>query len=93
MRKEEIDDDNLPEIKIYKEKPYKNSNGDPFGVTLNGRVNDFIQAHTKFRDSIKKGKTYEVEYSLDGKSQLKKGKIKFLSVVSTKSIIDATVEI
>ena len=90
MAKEVID--NL-ELKIYKEKPYKNSNGDPFGVTLNGRAKDYIQAHHKFRDLIKKGKVYDVEYKIDAKQQLKKGKIRFLSVIATKSIIDSTVEV
>ena len=88
-----IIDDDLTEHKIYKEKPYKNSNGDPFGVTLNGKSKDYIQAHNKLRDIIKKGKIYDVEYNFGVKNLLKKGKIKFLSVVSTKTIVDATVEV
>ena len=88
-----IIDDALTEHKIYKEKPYKNSNADPFGVTLNGKSKDYIQAHNKLRDIIKKGKIYDVEYNFGVKNLLKKGKIKFLSVVSTKTIVDATVEV
>ena len=46
----EVFDDPLDEYKIYKEKPYKNSNGDPFGVTIKLRVKDYIQAHNKVRE-------------------------------------------
>ena len=87
----EVFDDPLDEYKIYKEKPYKNSNGDPFGVTINGRAKDYIQAHNKVRELWKKGKIYTLEYKV--KDQLQKGKIKLLSVIATKTIIDAVVEV
>ena len=85
-----IDDD---EYKVYKEKPFNNSNGDPFGVTINGKAKDYIQAHNKYREIIKKGKIYDLGYKIGEKKQLKTGKIRFLSVVSTKTILDATVEV
>ena len=88
MTKEQIVVD---DYKFYKEKPYNNSNGDWFGVSLNGRAKDCIQAHNKFRDMIKKGKVYEVEYRTGGK--IKKGKIKCLSVIATKTITDTTIEV
>ena len=93
MKKEEVDGNAIEKHKIYKEKPYNNSNGDPFGVSLNGRSKEYIQAHNKLRDLLKKGKIYEVEYNVNGNKSLKKGKIRILSVVSTKTIVDATVEV
>ena len=81
------------EFKVYKEKPYNNSNGEPFGVTLNGRTREYIQAHHQFRDLIKKGSQLEVDYRIGPKEELKTGKLKFLNVISTKSIIDSTVEV
>ena len=88
---QEIVDDALTELKVYKEKPYKNSNGDPFGVTLNGKTKDYIQAHNKLRELLKKGKMFNVHYKIG--TVPKKGKIRILSVVSTKTIVDATVEV
>ena len=81
------------EFKVYKEKPYPNSNGEPFGVTLNGRTKEYIQAHHQFRDLIKKGSELEVDYRIDPRQQQKRGKLKFLNVISTKSIIDTTVQV
>ena len=60
-------------------------------MSLNGRSNEYIQAHNKLRDLLKKGKIYEVEYHVNGNKSLKKGKMRILSVVSTKTIVDATV--
>ena len=93
MKKEEVNLDVVDEHKIYKEKPYNNSNGDPFGVSINGRSKEYIQAHNKLRDLMKKGKIYDVEYKVNGKNSSKKGKIRILSVVATKTIVDATVEV
>ena len=81
------------EFKVYKEKPYTNSNGEPFGVTLNGRTKDYIQAHHKFRDLIKKGVELDVDYKIEPNQHLKRGKLKFLNVIATKSIIDATIQV
>ena len=66
MVKLERADETVDEYKVYKEKPYKNSNGDPFGVTLNGKVKDYIQAHNKVRELMKKGRIYDVEYNIKG---------------------------
>ena len=92
MTKEEANE-TLEEYKIYKEKPYNNSNGDPFGVTLNGRVKDYINAHNKLREMVKKGRVLELEYKTDEKKEFKKGKIRFLSVVATKTILDTSIEV
>ena len=81
------------EYTIYKDKPYKNSNGDSFGVTINGKQKDFVQAYNKFWTLLKKGKIYNVDYKVTGSGQFQKGKIKFLSIVTTSAIIDAVVEV
>ena len=47
-KEEENDDTDDPSVdgyKFYKEKPYENSSGNPFGVSINGRVKEYIQAH------------------------------------------------
>ena len=75
------------EFKVYKEKPYTNSNGEPFGVILNGRANNYIQAHHKFRDLIKKGVELDVDYKIEPNQHLKRGKLKLLNVIATKSMM------
>ena len=47
MMKNVIDDDG--DNKLYKENPYKNNNGDFFGVSLKGRAREYMQAHKKFQ--------------------------------------------
>ena len=46
------------QFKIYKEICYPNSEGNPFGLTINGRSKEYINAHEAFKDMIIKGKKY-----------------------------------
>ena len=76
--------DDIPDVtKAYKEKPYNNSNKEPFGLTLNGKSKEYILAHGAIKSMIKKGK--EVSTA--------KGKIKFKDASDKGSMIVAIVEI
>ena len=46
------------EYKVYKEKPYLNSDRDPLGVSLNGKTKEYIHAHESIKNILKKGKQY-----------------------------------
>ena len=72
----------IVEYKVYKVKPYLNSDRQPFGLTLNGKSKEYIQAHKSFKELIKKGKQYTVQ----------KSKVKILDVTNNGSIT-AIVEI
>ena len=71
------------QFKIYKEKCYPNSEGNPFGLTINGRSKEYIVAHEAFKDMIIKGKKYSIEET----------KISILDVTKNKSMLNAVVEI
>ena len=45
-------------LKVYKEKPYLNSNGDPFGLTINGKNKEYVHAHELIKGFLKKGKEF-----------------------------------
>ena len=68
-----LDDD----YKCYKVKPYKNSDQDPFGITISGKTKDYISAHNNFRRFIKKGKSYNIQLKNDEKMSGPKGAFKF----------------
>ena len=60
-KEEENDDTDDPSVdgyKFYKEKPYENSSGNPFGVSINGRVKEYIQAH-KYQGDDDKGENLQ----------------------------------
>ena len=70
-------------LKCYKEKPYFNSNKEPFGLTLNGNSKDYINAHEIVKGSLKKGK--EIKTPI--------GKIKILDATIKKGMVVAIVEV
>ena len=43
-------------VKVYKEKPYFNSNKQPFGITVNGKSREYVAAHESVKALIVKGK-------------------------------------
>ena len=43
-------------LKAYKEKPYLNSNKEPFGLTLKGKSKEYINAHVGVKALLIKGK-------------------------------------
>ena len=47
--------------KVYTEKPYFNSDKDPFGVTLNGKTKDYLRGHEVIKNLIITGKKNFVE--------------------------------
>ena len=47
--------------KVYTEKPYLNSDKDPFGITLNGKTKDYLRGHEVIKNLIITGKKYFVE--------------------------------
>ena len=46
----DVSHDSTEEIRVYKEKPYFNSDKQPFGLTLKGRSKDYIKAHEAFKE-------------------------------------------
>ena len=73
----------MVKFRVYKEKPYQNSNKEPFGVTINGKTKDFLNAHGNFKELVKKGAYYKV----DG------GSMNFLDVADMKGIDVAIVQV
>ena len=83
-RKEEVPEDESPlEYKVYKEKPYLNSDKDPFGITLNGKTKEYVVAHEGLKSLIVKGKQYNVA----------EGTMKMLDVTHKKAMVIAIVEV
>ena len=73
----------IVEYKVYKEKPYLNSDREPFGLTLNGKTKEYVNAHENLKSMIKKGKQIKVEA----------GSMKILDVTHNKAIVNAIVEV
>ena len=71
------------EFKVYKVKPYLNSDREPFGLTINGKSKEYIAAHAMLKSMIKKGKQYPTD----------EGNIKVLDVTNNKAMVNAIVEI
>ena len=81
--KDKIIEEEVVEYKVYKEKPYLNSDRDPLGVSINGKTKEYLQAHETIKGLIKKGKQYSIE----------KRKIKFLDVTQKNAMVSAIVEV
>ena len=43
----------IVEYKVYKVKPYLNSDREPFGLTINSKSKDYIQAQKSFSEIIR----------------------------------------
>ena len=69
--------------KVYDEKPYFNSNKDPFGVTLKGKTKLYIAAHKKVKEMVIKNKVITTSM----------GKIKFIEVNQKPGFVNAIVEV
>ena len=83
IKKKMVDSDviqeEVVEYKVYREKPYLNSDRELFGLTLNGRTKEYIKAHGEFKGMMKKGKRYVVEPGL----------LKILDVTNNKAMVNA----
>ena len=51
-------DENIVEYKVYKVKPYLNSDKDPFGLTINGKSKEYVHAHQTIKGLLKKAKQF-----------------------------------
>ena len=71
------------EYKVYKEKPYLNSDREPFGLTIKGKSKEYIHAHEGVKNMMKKGKQYTID----------DGTVKVLDVTNNKSMLNAIIEI
>ena len=69
--------------KAYKEKPYLNSNKQPFGHTLKGKTKEYIDAHIKIKGLLIKGK--EIANSV--------GRMKILDTTNNRAMVNTIVEI
>ena len=78
--KDVIEEEDCFVTKAYKEKPYLNSNKDPFGLTIS---KDYINAHETIKGLIKKGKDISIV----------KGRMKILDAIINKAMINAIVEV
>ena len=67
----------------YIEKPYLNSNKEPFGMTIKGKSKEFIAGHGHIKDLMIRGKTIST----------KVGKIRVLDVSHGKTIVNAILEV
>ena len=71
------------DYKVYKEKPYSNSEGELFGLTINGKTKEYLNAHDSIKCLMKRGKQLVVL----------EGKMKILDVTQNKAMIDVAVEV
>ena len=51
------DSDVVSKFKVYKEKEYANSDGDPFGCSLRGKTKEYIEAHELIKKLMKTGQS------------------------------------
>ena len=80
---DEVIQEEVVEYRVYKEKPYLNSDREPFGLTLHGKTKEYVAAHEAIRGLMKKGKQYIVG----------NGKIKILDFINNKAMDKAIVEV
>ena len=71
------------EYKVYKEKPYLNSDRDPLWISINGKSKEYIHAHGNIKGLIKKGKQYSVDMT----------NLRILDVTNNKSMLNVIIEI
>ena len=50
----------ITEYKVYRIKPYVNSNKEPFGITIQGKSKEYVAAHQTLKRIIIKGKKYKM---------------------------------
>ena len=76
----------MVDYKVYKIKPYLNSDKEPFGLTINGKAKEYIHAHQTIKELLKKGKQFIGE----------DGVMKILDVTNnagkTNSIVEVSVK-
>ena len=73
----------IVKYKVYKEKPYLNSDRDPLGISINGKSKEYIHAHDNIKGLIKNGKQYSVDMT----------NLRILDVSNNKSLLNAIIEI
>ena len=74
----------IVEYKVYKVKPYLNSDRQPFGLTINSKSKDYIQAQKSFSEIVKiRGKQFRACRS----------KVKIVDVTHKPSVVTAVAEV
>ena len=53
-------EEEIIEYKVYKEKPYCNSDKNPLGVSINGKTKEYIYAHSEIKKLMIKKKKYSI---------------------------------
>ena len=79
----DVIEEEVIEYKVYKEKPYLNSDRDPLGISLNGKSKEYIHAHGEVKNILKKGKQYS----------LLVGYMKILDVINNMANSNAIIEV
>ena len=73
----------MVDYKVYKIKPYLNSDKEPFGLTINGKAKQYIHAHQTLKELMKKGKQLKGEEAL----------LKILDVTNNKGMMNSIIEV
>ena len=76
-------EEEIIEYKVYKEKPYLNSDRDPLGITINGKSKEYIHAHDTIKSLIKKGKEYSVDLT----------RMRILDATNNKAMLNVIIEV
>ena len=76
-------DENIVEYKVYKVKPYLNSDKDPFGLTINGKSKEYVHAHQTIKGLLKKAKQFKTDI----------GDMKVLDVTINAGMVNSIVEV
>ena len=76
-------EEEIIEYKVYKEKPYLNSDKNPLGVSINGKSKEYVCAHQEIKNLLKKGKKYVIN----------KTSIRVLDVTVNNSSTNAIMEV
>ena len=58
MSNDSFEDYDISEYKPYTVNEYNNSDGDPLGISLNGKSQIYIDAHEALKKKIRKGSKY-----------------------------------
>ena len=73
----------ITEYKVYRIKPYVNSNKEPFGITIQGKSKEYVAAHQTLKRIIIKGKKYKMNV----------GEMKVLDITDKGSLFVAIIQV
>ena len=61
MSNDSFEDCDVSEYKPYTVNEYDNSDGEPLGISLNGKSKIYVEAHEALKNKIKKGLKYTAD--------------------------------